>query len=113
MRQSPTSITTSKILVGPPWSVEIAAGRDIENASAYGEVDGLAVRAVERLKCRWCEGSKYGWCWGGREHCGFLRSQLGVECKDEETEQDKVYGCCYGLAAELVSFRVRRGGVEE
>jgi len=69
-RQPTARIPARKVLVGPSWSVEVAARRNIEDTPAHCEVHGHVVRAVVGEKRRRREGLEDG-RGGGRWQCGL------------------------------------------
>jgi len=98
-REPPRRIPAGEVLVGPTGPVEVAAGADVEDLAADGEVDGLAVVAVVREEGARGEGAEddRGWAFG--EGGGGLGSEAEVDEEEEEGGEEEGYGggyCCAG-----------------
>jgi hypothetical protein len=107
-RQTPGRIPAGKVLVRPAGPVEIAAGGDVVDFAAHGEVDGLAGLAVvlEQRAGRVGLEDDGGGAFGQRG--GRRRAQAVVGEQQEEREQDEVDGCCDRCAGAswVVSWRI-------
>jgi hypothetical protein len=91
-RQSPAPIAPSEVRIWSAWPVEVAAGGDVEDAAAHGEVDGHVVEAVVREERGGCKGAEHGWRRRARERLWGGWAQAHVDEDGEEGEEDEVYG---------------------
>ena len=102
--QSATRIPPCEILIRTPGTVEVASGGNVEYLTAYGEVDGLAVLAIEGHQFGGREGFEDGGWWTLGNDGGWRRAKAVIGKHQEEGEEDQVNGRGNGGTKEVVSL---------
>ena len=87
--QAARGIPAGKVCVGASGSVKVAAGGDVEDAAAHGEIDGHVVQAIVGEQRGRGEGAEDGWRRGARERLGRrgLEAEIDEEAKEREKQQ--------------------------
>nr|POE89829.1 3-oxoacyl-[acyl-carrier-protein] reductase fabg [Quercus suber] len=94
--QPATRVSAGEVGIWTARAVEVAAGGDVEDLAAHGQIDGHAVGAVVGEELRGREDAEDGGRGRGRQCHGWFWPQPHVHEDDEDGEQENVDGRCDG-----------------